>query len=141
MPEDTELLALLERFKKPKRQHIERNLLAKVHAAAPALGMRLWRNQVGSYRLANGRWITSGLSVGSADLIGYRRVVVTQEMVGKPSCIFTAIEVKSATGRLSRAQQDFLSLVRSAGGIADVVRSVHEFEEVVRLSSPKSQDK
>lgn len=128
MPEDTKLLALLERFKRPKRKRTETNLVGRLQTAAAKLSMRLWRNQVGSYRLADGRWITSGLCVGSSDLIGYRSVVVTTEMVGQTLAVFTAIEAKSATGRATLAQLAFVERVRAAGGIALIVRSEKELE-------------
>ena len=132
MPEDLKLLALLERVKKPRRQRTESNLLKRLETAAATLGIRLWRNQVGSYRLADGRWITSGLSVGSSDLIGYRRVIVTQDMVGKPVAIFTAIEAKSATGRATPQQQAFIARVQQDGGIAAIVRSVQELDATMK---------
>lgn len=131
MPEDTELLALLERYKKQKRQRTESNLLKRIERAAATIGMRLWRNQVGTYRLADGRWITSGLSVGSSDLIGYRRVTIRSEDVGKVVAVFTAIEAKSATGRATPQQQAFIARVQQDGGIAQIVRSVQELQVVM----------
>lgn len=39
---------------------------------------------------------------------------------------FLAVEVKSATGRISEAQREFLARVSVLGGVALVVRSVEE---------------
>lgn len=86
-------------------------------------GLRLFRNQTGALRDASGRLVTFGLVKGGADLIGYRTVTVTQEMVGKPIAIFAAIEVKTASGRVAPSQQHFLDVVSAAGGIAAVARS------------------
>lgn len=65
-----------------------------------------------------------GLARGSADLIGWRTVTITPDMVGQRIAVFTSIEVKTPTGRLTPAQHNWQAAVRSAGGIAGVARSV-----------------
>ena len=67
-----------------------------------------------------------GLQPGSSDLIGWRTVTITPEMVGTTIAVFTSIEVKTATGRLRPEQQQWLDAVQSAGGIAGVARSVED---------------
>lgn len=44
-----------------------------------------------------------------------------------PSGRFVAVEVKTADGRIRPEQELFLQLVRNAGGIAFVCRSVDDF--------------
>jgi hypothetical protein len=93
---------------------------------------RLFRNSVGS--LADpytGRLVTFGLARGSADLIGWRTVVVTPDMVGQRLAVFTSIEIKTPTGRIAPAQQHWLGAVRSAGGIAGIARSVADAHQIV----------
>ena len=86
---------------------------------------RLFRNQVGSLPdPRTGRLVTFGLAKGSADLIGWRTVVVTPEMVGTRLAVFLSIEVKTPTGRVSPTQQAWLSVVQGAGGLAGIARSV-----------------
>jgi hypothetical protein len=86
---------------------------------------RLFRNQVGSLPdPRTGRLVTFGLARGSADLIGWRTVVITRDMVGQRLAVFTSIEVKTPTGRVSPQQQAWLSVVQGAGGIAGIARSV-----------------
>jgi hypothetical protein len=93
---------------------------------------RLFRNQVGSLPdPRTGRLVTFGLARGSADLIGWRTVVVTPEMVGQRIAVFTSIEVKTPTGRLAPSQQHWLQAVRTAGGVAGVVKSVADALHVV----------
>jgi hypothetical protein len=87
--------------------------------------LRLFRNSVGSLPdPRTGRLVTFGLARGSADLIGWRTVTITPEMVGQRIAVFTSIEVKTPTGRLRPEQQAWLGAVRGAGGIAGVARSV-----------------
>jgi hypothetical protein len=89
-------------------------------------GYTLFRNNRGNFRTLDGnRIVQAGLSAkGSSDLIGYKKMLVTPEMVGKVVAIFTAIEVKSSTGKLSPEQQHFLQVVENAGGIAIVYKNV-----------------
>ncbi len=94
--------------------------------------VRLYRNQVGSLPdPRTGRLVAFGLARGSADLIGWRTVVVTPEMVGKRIAVFTSIEVKTPTGRIAPAQQNWLHAVRIAGGCAGVARSVSDSLRIV----------
>jgi hypothetical protein len=94
--------------------------------------LRLFRNQVGSLPdPRTGRLVTFGLARGSADLIGWRTVTVTPDMVGRRLAVFTSIEVKTPTGRLRPEQQAWLGVVRSAGGVAGVARSVSDVEDLL----------
>ena len=100
--------------------------------------LRLFRNQVGQLPdPRTGRPVQFGLARGSADLIGWRTITVTPEMVGQRLAVFTSIEVKTATGRLTPAQHNWLGAVRSAGGVAGVARSVGDALQIVSdLSQP-----
>jgi hypothetical protein len=92
-----------------------------------------FRNQVGSLPdPRTGRLVTFGLARGSADLIGWRTVLVTQDMVGQQLAVFTSIEVKTPTGRLAPLQANWLDAVQNAGGIAGVARSVCDANEILR---------
>ena len=89
---------------------------------------RLWRNNSGKLPdPKTGRWVQFGVaSPGGSDLIGYRQMVIGPEHVGRTMAVFTAVEVKSATGRATAEQRAFIQHVQAAGGIAGVVRSVDE---------------
>lgn len=88
-------------------------------------GLRLFRNQVGALKDHAGRLVTFGLCRGSSDLIGYRTVTITPDMVGQRVAVFTALEVKAPGGthRVTAEQRHFLDVVEAAGGIAGVARS------------------
>ena len=95
--------------------------------------LRLFRNNTGTLPdPRTGRPVQFGLARGSADLIGWRTITITPEMVGQRVAIFTSIEVKTITGHLTPAQQAWMGTVRTAGGIAGVARSVRDAEEILR---------
>ena len=87
---------------------------------------RLFRNNTGTLKDQNGRPVQFGLCKGSADLIGWKRVTVTPDMVGQQVAVFLSIEVKTPTGRIRPEQQQWLDAVQAAGGIAGVARSVED---------------
>ena len=93
---------------------------------------RLFRNQVGSLPdPRTGRLVTFGLARGSADLIGWRTVTITPDMVGSRLAVFTSIEVKTPTGRVRPDQAAWLGAVQAAGGIAGIARSVPDALQLV----------
>jgi hypothetical protein len=95
--------------------------------------IRLFRNQVGQLPdPRTGRPVQFGLARGSADLIGWRTVTITPDMVGQQLAVFTSIEVKTPTGRLAPLQANWLDAVQNAGGIAGVARSVCDANEILR---------
>jgi hypothetical protein len=93
---------------------------------------RLFRNNTGTLRDQHGRPVSFGLARGSADLIGWTIRTVTPDMVGQQVAVFTSIEVKTPTGRIRPEQQQWLSAVQAAGGIAGVARSV---EDALRITT------
>lgn len=101
-------------------------------------GIRIFNNPVGSawqgqtlqhtgtrLVLSNPRRITFGLHPGSSDLIGWRSITVTPDMVGQQVAIFTALEVKAPGGthKVTAEQHAWIRAVEAAGGIAGVARS------------------
>lgn len=88
--------------------------------------VKMFRNNTGALTTKDGRLVTFGLCVGSSDLIGFKSVTITPDMVGQNVAIFTALEVKTPTGKVSPAQTKFIDLVNKHGGIGAIVRSVDE---------------
>ena len=93
-----------------KEKAIENQILAYLKLK----GFYVWKNEsqgtydvkIGTYRRKNG----PGRLLGTSDILGVM-----------PNGRFMAIEVKSATGRLSDYQKDFLEQVTMRGGLAFMV--------------------
>ena len=94
---------------------------------------RLWRNNSGSLPdPRTGRYVQFGVgSPGGSDLIGYRKVEITPDMVGTEIAVFAALEVKAAKGKATEQQKAFIEHIRNAGGIAGVARSVDEANSIL----------
>lgn len=105
---------------------------------------RVYRNNVGKGHIAarecgyckkNGSWVQWGLQVGSSDLIGIHRCLITESMVGSYIGRFFAAEIKTEVGRLSKEQKIWKQTIERFGGIAETIRSEEQAKELlVRLS-------
>ena len=109
----------------------EQQIQRHVRLACSTGNTRLFRNNTGTLRDQHGRPVQFGLCKGSADLIGYRTVTITPEMVGQQVAVFTSVEVKTHTGRLRPEQRAWMETVQAAGGIAGVARSVEDALRIV----------
>lgn len=125
----------------------EGKLLREIQAEASKGPVRLFRNNTGSAwqgqviqrtaeRLVLGkpRPVRFGLTLGSSDLIGWRTVAITEDMVGREIAVFTAFEVKTQGVWLTDQQAHFLEVVKRAGGLAEKVDSVENAAAI--LASP-----
>lgn len=77
----------------------------------------------GDVYIRNARMIRAGLGTGTSDYIGITPV--------NGKAIFTAVEVKTAHGRATQEQLDFIAAVKAMGGIAFIARSVEEANELL----------
>jgi hypothetical protein len=91
----------------------------------------LSRTKAGFTVLKNARGASFGLCAESSDVIGFRTIVITPDMVGQTVAVFIAIEVKAAGGRPSPEQRAFIQMAQQAGGLAGIARSVDEAPAIV----------
>jgi hypothetical protein len=116
---------------------------------------RLFRNNVGeawqgqliqdksdTIKLKNPRRIAFGLGVGSSDLIGWKTIKVTPDMLGKEIAVFWAVEEKSPGDKITQDQINFLATVESMGGKSSIAKSssknikiysLNEMEEIINV--------
>lgn len=91
---------------------------------------------MGGTKTESGGWVDYGVGgKGGSDLICVTPVKITADMVGKTVGVFTAIEVKNKTGRVSVHQQRFIDHITALGGFAGVARSP---EEALKIASAEN---
>ena len=88
----------------------------------------LFRNNRGKARRRGGKTIEFGLFAGAGDLIG----LISS---GPRTGTFLSVEVKSRTGRPSRAQIDWADMIRRWGGVALIVSSAEEARLLLQLET------
>lgn len=75
--------------------------------------------------------------VGQSDLLGWRSIIITPDMVGSRVAVFLAIECKRTEGgRTSKDQRHFIDAVIAAGGIAGVANSSQEATRILESWRP-----
>jgi hypothetical protein len=121
----------------------ETQLLREILIHCSNGSVRLFRNTVGSAWVGVSRWVdgmivvhrptrvTFGLSTGSADIVGWRTITITPEMVGQQIAQFVSIEAKAKRGKMTAEQQAWLDTVYDAGGVAVVARSLEDAKQAV----------
>lgn len=91
------------------------------------LGYRLFRNQryrgpiVRQGKITDG-WTDCGLCDGMGDIVGYKIVVITAEMIGRKIAQFCTFETKTSKGIASPDQKQVINTVINDGGIAKIIR-------------------
>lgn len=93
--------------------------------------LRLFRNNVGLAYTRQGNPVRFGLANGSPDLIGWKRITITPDMVGQSVAVAVGVEVKTSAGRLRAEQRAFLTHMQEFGCRAGVARSVEEAHEII----------
>jgi hypothetical protein len=99
----------------------------------------------GSVLVPNARPVALGLADpkgdpidGTADTLGWTKIVITPEMVGCEVAVFTAIEMKeSGGGRKGKDQINFAQVVKNAGGIAGFANSAEAAKAIVTSYKPQ----
>ena len=130
----------------------ETKLMKDIQVSLTPYGVRMFRNNTGQLWSGQSKRFTSlahvkvgpgdvvirnarpmkfGLCTGSSDLIGWTTYEIKPEHVGAVVAVFTAIEVKTSTGKLSETQEKFLKVIKGSGGFAGVARNLDEAVSVI----------
>lgn len=88
----------------------------------------------GSIHIKNPRPLHAGLCKGSSDLIGWRSITVTPDMVGKQVAVFSAVEVKGPRGRATAEQIHFITRLNNDGGLACVAKNAEDAKKGLALN-------
>ena len=104
----------------------------KIRLAVGTGDVRLFRNNTGALMDQNGRLVKFCLCKGSSDLIGFRSITITQDMVGSKVAIFSAIEVKDK-GKTTVDQKNFLNIINNSGGYAGVARNINDAKQILDI--------
>lgn len=113
-----------------------------LRAAGSKHHVRLFRNQVGEgyvgkalrdpegVFLSDARHVRMGLFPGSGDLIGWRTINITSEMIGRRIAQFISVEVKTPTGKIRPDQRNWMEQINAAGGMAIIARAVSDTDHL-----------
>lgn len=119
----------------------EETVQAEVRLSAVKHEIQLFRNNVGVLVDATGRPVRYGLAneskefnkkIKSGDLIGWRPVFITPDMVGKVIAQFVSVECKSQKkhARIEKAQVRWAKLVQRSGGLALILSRAIEADDL-----------
>lgn len=130
---------------------LEGEIQQLIQLEARAHNVQLMRNNSGALEDKTGRLVRYGLGnvskthsdkIKSSDLIGFRTITVTPDMVGKKIAVFTAVEVKKPDWKLKftsnlendkrvKAQMAFIDWVYSNGGYSGFANSIESFKKII----------
>ena len=88
----------------------------------------------GDVLIRNAKRVTFGVGPnGAGDLLGFRQVTITTEMVGRTVAVFLSAEAKSDTGRgrVGDDQARWRDFINRMGGIAVVFESAEELDRAL----------
>jgi hypothetical protein len=126
----------------------ETNVWKNIQLCLSPLGFRLMRNQrykgqiVSRGKVLNS-WVDAGVGGnGGHDLIGFRILTITKEMVGKKIAQFCAVESKDS-GTASDEQKTFLQFVNESGGLSGICYNNDDAfklaeDGILRLTTPET---
>lgn len=98
----------------------EADIQSKIRIELSKLNYTIFRVNVGTVRMSDGRLFKTGLPKGHSDLYGFR-----------PDGQIFYIEVKSVTGKARPDQIKFIRTMKERGALAGVARNVEDALEIV----------
>jgi len=115
--------------KSKKEKPVQTDIMLKIGSRSD---VRLFRNNQGLAVYPDGSRVQYGVcNPGGSDLIGWRSLVITSDMVGRRAAIFLAIETKAYGRKPTDDQTNFIDRVKAAGGLAGVAWSTEDANKIV----------
>ena len=93
-------------------------------------GDKIIKNADRSIKIINPRPFNTGLPKGFSDLLIITPIIITAEMIGQRFARAGFLEIKTATGRPTKDQLNFIEQMQMLGARAGVARSV---EDVIKI--------
>lgn len=96
----------------------------------------------GDMVLRKARPFHAGFPKGSSDLVGWTRINITPNMVGRRLAVFTAAEIKTKNVRTTSQQRAFINLVKKSGGIGVVAKQFDHLLEAIhkyKMGDPEDE--
>jgi hypothetical protein len=109
--------------------------IKKIMLMYSANGFKVFRNNTGLYwsgknfkaqggiYLQNAIRIQGGLGTGSPDIIGWKSIDITPEMIGEKVAVFVGIEVKTEGIKTTKDQELWLAQLKKDGGVAEILHT------------------
>lgn len=133
--------------KKKTERSVQHDIMKHIGSKYPSV--RIFKNDTGmAYRgnktianvngvkkpiLLNPTEIHYGLFKGSSDLIGWKITPITEDMIGRNIAVFVALEVKRPDrSHTSDEQHRFIDAIKGSGGIAGIVKSTKDVDELLK---------
>lgn len=105
----------------------ETNVWKDLQLKLSPLGFRLFRNQRYKGKSDKGAWLDCGVGGdGGSDLVGFRIIIITPDMVGKTFAQYTEIEAKFGKNKATLEQLERLEQLNKYGGIGILAYSVED---------------
>lgn len=102
----------------------------RVNVGQAYTGNEIKKQSDGSILIKNPRPFISGVPKGFSDLLIISPITITPEMVGQQFARAGFLEVKTATGRPTKEQLNFIDQMQKLGARAGIARSV---EDVIKI--------
>lgn len=111
-------------------KQLETNVWKTLQIELSKIGFRLFRNQRYKGKTEKGFYVDTGIGGnGGHDLIGYRIITITPDMVGKKIAQIATIETKYGKGKASKEQILFCDAIKNNGGFSCFAKNLEDVKK------------
>ncbi len=101
----------------------------------------LFRNDNGMGYRKDGTPFRYGLQPGSGDIVGWKEITITADLVGKKLAVFQSIEIKTLSDKIGYQQIIFYLNVLIAGGLSSVYTEDRFLSHTEIMNLPRRYEK
>lgn len=119
-----------------QKNESEASILMRIRKRFNQGPVRLFRNNSGIAEYANGAKVRYGVGgPGAPDLIGFKTITITPEMINKKIAVLVCVEVKRVGKKATAEQKNFITAVLAAGGFAGQAESESQVEDILSIKN------